>query len=262
MQTDLKKLLDEKYLQYNHPSFIADDPITIPHRFSKKQDIEIAAFFASVLAWGTRKGIINSCNKLLAGMGNRPYNFILNTDLNNKKSFEPFETFVHRTFNNLDLWHLFNFLQHHYRSNESLEIAFSKNITLADDTIEKGLSGFHDYVFSFTEEAKEETHCRKHISTPVKKSACKRLNMFLRWMVRNDNKGVDFGIWQNIRTSQLVCPLDVHVARVARRFNLLQRKQDDWQAATELTAYLKTLDANDPVKYDYALFGLGVIEKY
>lgn len=260
--TDLKKFLDEKYVQYNHPSFIPDDPINIPHRFTKKQDIEIAAFFASILAWGTRKGIINSCNKLLSGMKNEPHKFILTTDLNKKKSFKPFEGFVHRTFNALDLWHLFSFLQHHYQHEESLETAFSKWMLPHDDTIERGLIGFHNYVFSFTEEAREEKHCRKHISTPEKKSACKRLNMFLRWMVRNDNNGVDFGIWQNIKPSQLICPLDVHVSRVARRFNLLKRKQDDWLAATELTAYLKTLDANDPVKYDYALFGLGVIEKY
>ncbi|MES2850772.1 MAG: TIGR02757 family protein [Bacteroidota bacterium] len=262
MNGNLKKILDEKYTQYNHPSFIADDPINIPHRFTKKQDIEIAGFFASILAWGTRKGIINSCNKLLNGMNNLPYDFIMNTDLEKKKSFKPFEGFVHRTLNALDLWHLFNFLQYHYQNEESLETAFSKWMLPHDDNIERALTGFHNYVFSFSDEAKEEKHCRKHISTPEKKSACKRLNMFLRWMVRKDNSGVDFGIWQNIKPSQLICPLDVHVSRVARRFNLLQRKQDDWLAAIELTDYLKTLDASDPVKYDYALFGLGVIEKY
>lgn len=262
MKTGLKKLLDEKYIQYNHPSFIADDPVNIPHRFTKKQDIEIAGFFASILAWGTRKGIINSCNRLLQGMKNNPYDFILNTNLDDKRSFEPFAGFVHRTFNSHDLWHLFNFLQHHYRNEESLETAFSKWMYKEDENIEKGLTGFHNYVFSFNEEAKEEKHCRKHISTPLKRSACKRLNMYLRWMVRKDNNGVDFGIWKNIQPSQLICPLDVHVSRVARRFNLLKRKQDDWLAATELTAFLKTMDANDPVKYDYALFGLGVIEKY
>ena len=262
MKTDLKKFLDEKHNQYNHPSFIADDPISIPHRFTKKQDIEIAAFFASILAWGTRKGIINSCNKLLQAMNNKPYDFIMNADLNKEKYFKPFTGFVHRTFNTLDLWHLFNFLQHHYRNEQSLETAFSKWIQPEDDNTEKALIGFHNYVFGYSEEAKEEKHCRKHISTPEKKSACKRLNMFLRWMVRNDNNGVDFGIWQNIKPSKLICPLDVHVSRVARRLNLLQRKQNDWQAAMELTDYLKKLDARDPVKYDFALFGLGVIEKY
>lgn len=258
----LKDLLDEKYNQYNHPSFIKDDPISIPHGFTKKQDIEIAAFFAAVLAWGTRKGIINSCNRLLAGMKNDPHHFILTVNLDDKNTFGSFKGFVHRTFNQFDLWHLFNFLQHHYRENESLETAFSQWMTDTDENTEKALTGFHNYVFSFADGAKEEQHCRKHISTPGKKSACKRLNMFLRWMVRKDDKGVDFGIWQDIQPSQLICPLDVHVSRVARRFNVLQRKQDDWLAATELTCYLKTLDANDPVKYDYALFGLGVMEKY
>lgn len=257
----LKDLLDEKYNQYNHPSFIKDDPISIPHRFTKKQDIEIAAFFASVLAWGTRKGIVNSCNRLLTGMKNDPYRFMLTVNLDDKTTFESFKGFVHRTFNQFDLWHLFNFLQHHYRKNESLESAFSQWMTNTDENTEKALAGFHNYVFSFSDAAGEEQHCRKHISTPQKKSACKRLNMFLRWMVRKDDRGVDFGIWQAIQPSQLICPLDVHVSRVARRFNLLQRKQDDWLAATELTRYLKTLDASDPVKYDYALFGLGVMEK-
>jgi len=260
--SQLKELLDKKYLLYNNASFIKDDPISIPHRFPQKQDIEIAGFFASVLAWGTRKGIINSCNKLLAGMNNEPYHFIMNADLDDEKTFAIFAGFVHRTFNNLDLWHLFRFLQHHYKSNESLETAFSKWMNPGDTTIENALIGFHNYVFGFDENAKEEKHCRKHISTPVKKSACKRLSMYLRWMVRNDNNAVDFGIWKNIKPSQLICPLDVHVSRVARRLNLLQRKQDDWQAAAELTGYLRTLDAKDPVKYDYALFGLGVIEKY
>lgn len=258
----LKKLLDAKCSLYNHPLFIKDDPISIPHRFTKKQDIEIAAFFASVLAWGTRKGIINSCNKLLGCMNNKPYHFIVNVDLNDENTFAAFASFVHRTFNNLDLWYLFRFLQHHYKSNESLETAFSNWMQPGDETTESALLGFHNYVFSFDENAKEERHCRKHISTPAKKSACKRLNMFLRWMVRNDNNGVDFGIWKKVKPSQLICPLDVHVSRVARNLNLLQRKQNDWHAAKELTEYLKELDANDPVKYDFALFGLGVIEKY
>jgi uncharacterized protein (TIGR02757 family) len=259
---DLKYFLDNKYIEYNSFSFIKDDPISIPHRFTKKQDIEIAGFFAAILAWGTRKGIINSCNKLLDGMNNAPHEFIMNADLNNKKTFSIFKGFVHRTFNEMDLWHLLNFLKHHYQKEESLEAAFSKWMQPGDENIEKALTGFHDYVFGYSEEATEEKHCRKHIATPVRKSACKRLNMYLRWMVRKDNKCVDFGIWKNISPSQLICPLDVHVARVARRFNILQRTQDDWQAALELTAYLKSLDAADPVKYDYALFGLGVIEKY
>ncbi len=261
----LREFFDEKVAQYNQPSFIKDDPISIPHRFTKKQDIEIAGFFAAILAWGTRKGIINSCNRLLNGMNNAPYDFIMQADWNkNPEAFDVFNGFVHRTFNELDLWHLLNFLKYHYcvLGEPSLETAFSKWMDKKDDNIEKALIGFHHYVFNYSEEAKEEKHCRKHISTPEKKSACKRLNMFLRWMVRKDNNGVDFGIWNTIRSSQLICPLDVHVSRVARRFNILQRTANDWQAAKELTEYLKFLDVTDPVKYDYALFGLGVIEKY
>lgn len=262
MSTNLQKLLNQKYRQYHQHSFIADDPISIPHRFTKQQDIEIAGFFASILAWGTRKGIINSCNKLLNEMNEAPHHFILHTNLHSKKNFNRFQGFVHRTFNAYDLWHLFHFLQHHYQHVDSLQTAFSQWITPQDATIEKALIGFHKYVFSFSEDATQEIHCRKHISTPAKKSACKRLNMFLRWMVRKEANGVDFGIWEQIKPSQLICPLDVHVSRVARRINILHRKQDDWQAALELTNYLKTLDANDPVKYDYALFGMGVTEKW
>jgi uncharacterized protein (TIGR02757 family) len=262
-QNELKKFLDTKAEQYNHLSFIAEDPISIPHRFTKKQDIEIAGFFAAILAWGTRKGIINSCNKLMAGMNNAPHDFIMHTDFEkDPEAFEPFNGFVHRTFNEMDLFHLFGFLQHHYRKEKSLETAFSKWMQPKDATIENALTGFHEYVFGYSAVAADERHCRKHISTPVKKSACKRLSMYLRWMVRNDDKGVDFGIWKKIKPSQLICPLDVHVSRVARRLEILQRTQNDWQAATELAQYLKTLDPNDPVKYDYALFGLGVIEKY
>ncbi len=259
----LKKFLDEKVVQYNDALFITDDPISIPHRFTIKQDIEIAAFFAAILAWGTRKGIISSCNKLMAAMHNAPYQFILQTNWkSNPDSFNIFNGFVHRTFNDMDLWHLMNFLQHHYSKEQSLETAFTKWMQPGDTTIENALTGFHNYVFSYCEDAAEETHCRKHIASPQKKSACKRLNMYLRWMVRNDTTGVDFGIWKNINPAQLIIPIDVHVSRVARRLGILQRTQNDWQAAMELTNYLKELDAADPVKYDFALFGLGVMEKY
>jgi len=259
----LRKFLDGKVILYNHTSFIKDDPICIPHRFTKKHDIEIAGFFAAILAWGTRKGIINSCNKLLQAMDNAPYDFIMHPGRDHKRAgANLFRGFVHRTFNETDLWHLLNFLQFHYRGQESLETAFTKWMQPGDDNIEQGLVGFHNYVFGYNAAAYEEKHCRKHIATPSKKSACKRLSMFLRWMVRTDSNGVDFGIWKSIQPSQLICPLDVHVSRVARKLTILQRTQNDWQAAVELTGYLKQLDANDPVKYDFALFGLGVIEKY
>lgn len=265
MQNNLKDFLDTKVNLYNQAAFIKDDPICIPHRFTKKQDIEIAGFFAAILAWGTRKGIINSCNRLLSAMDNDPYNFIMQVDWNeNPEEFEIFNGFVHRTFNEMDLWHLMNFLKYHYWfcGEESLETAFTQWMQPGDINIENALTGFHNYVFGYDEEASQEKHCRKHIASPQKKSACKRLNMYLRWMVRSDQNGVDFGIWKNISPSQLIMPIDVHVSRVARRFNILQRTQNDWQAALELTNYLQQLDADDPVKYDYALFGLGVIEKY
>ena len=255
-ENSLKDFFDNKVNLYNQPAFIKDDPISIPHLFTKKQDIEIAGLFAAILAWGNRKSIISSCAKLMSYMDNAPYDFLMNN------SKQVFKGFVHRTFNEMDLWHLLDFLKYHYSKEESLETAFSKWMQPGAENTENALAGFHNYVFNYSEEAKEEKHCRKHIATPAKKSACKKLNMFLRWMVRKDDNGVDFGIWQNIKPSQLICPLDVHVTRVARRFNILQRKQNDWQAATELTKYLKEMDADDPVKYDYALFGLGVIEKY
>jgi uncharacterized protein (TIGR02757 family) len=259
MTQKLIDLLNDKVAQYNREEFIYNDPIAIPHRFLKKQDIEIAGFFAALLAWGNRKSIITSCTKLMQLMDNAPFDFIQHAGPN---QLNRLKGFVHRTFNTHDLWHLLQFLQHHYTKHQSLETAFTQWMQPGDETVEQALAGFHRYVFSFTDAAAEEKHCRKHIATPEKKSACKRLNMYLRWMVRKDNAGVDFGLWKNVSPAQLICPLDVHVARVARGLGLLQRKQNDWQAAATLTKHLKELDPADPVKYDYALFGLGVIEKY
>ncbi|MBC7889964.1 MAG: TIGR02757 family protein [Ferruginibacter sp.] len=264
-ENSLKDLLNLKVERYNQPSFIEDDPLGIPHRFTKKQDIEIAGFFAAILAWGNRKSIVNSCDRLLILMDNSPYDFIMTADWNNEpRIFLAFGKFVHRTFNERDLWHLLNFLKYHYfvKGEQSLETAFTKWMLPGDETVENALIGFHEYVFGFDEDAKEERHCRKHIASPSKKSACKRLNMFLRWMVRDDKKGVDFGLWKNVSSSQLICPIDVHVSRVAKKLNLLTRNQTDWQSAKELTAYLRKFDKDDPVKYDFALFGLGVMEHY
>lgn len=260
-KTSLKDFLDRKVDEYNQPFFIQHDPINIPHRFTKKQDIEIAGFFAAVLAWGNRKSIINSCDRLLTWMDNAPYDFIMHFE---EKDLIPFMNFVHRTFNATDLFHFFNVLKYHYRflENKSFETAFSQWMQPGDQNIEIALNGFHHYFFSQEVDDDYSRRTMKHIAAPFKKSACKRLNMYLRWMVRRDNKGVDFGIWKNISPSQLVCPIDLHVARVAKRFNLLHRKQTDWSAAVELTDYLRTLDENDPVKYDFALFGLGVIDKF
>jgi uncharacterized protein (TIGR02757 family) len=260
-ETSLKDFLDKKVDEYNQPFFIASDPISIPHRFTNKQDIEIAGLFAAVLAWGNRTSIINSCDRLLTFMDNAPYDFIMNFD---DDDLVPFEHFVHRTFNFIDICHFFDVLQYHYKftGNKSLETAFSRWMQPGDKTTENALNGFHGYFFSEEIDADYPRRTIKHIAAPFKKSACKRLNMFLRWMVRHDDKGVDFGIWKNISASQLICPIDLHVARVAKRFNLLRRKQTDWLAAMELTDYLRTLDEEDPVKYDFALFGLGVIDKF
>ena len=242
--------------EFNQPLFIAADPICIPHLFKKKQDIEIAAFFAAIFAWGNRTTIINKSKELLQLMDNAPHDFCIN---HREQDLKTFLSFKHRTFNTTDLLYFISFFKFHYTKNDSLESAFTIGLKKSDKTIETGLINFHHYFFSL-DEIPHRT--RKHIASPEKNSTCKRLNMFLRWMVRHDKMGVDFGIWNKISPAQLVCPIDVHVARVAKRFNLLNRKQLDWNAAIELTAYLKILDKTDPVKYDFALFGLGVIEKY
>ena len=253
---DLKKFLDAKVAVYNQLAFIKDDPVYIPHLFTKKQDIEIAALFAAVFAWGNRTTIINKSKELMHLMDNAPFDFCMNhADSDLKKMM----FFRHRTFNTTDLLYFIEFLKFHYLHHQSLETAFTIGMKRNDVTIQNALIGFHDYFFSLEE---VPIRTKKHIASPIKNSNCKRLNMFLRWMVRKDNCGVDFGIWQKIKPSQLICPIDVHVARVAHRFNLLSRNQIDWQSALELTEYLRTLDANDPVKYDFALFGLGVMEKY
>ncbi len=252
---NLKEFLNSKVDFYNQPSFIAADPICIPHLFTKKQDIEIAGFFTAIFAWGNRTTIINKSKQLMALMDNAPHQFILH---HLKKDLKKLEGFKHRTFNTTDLLYCIDFFKMHYSKNNSLENAFTQWMHKKDATVENGLKGFYHYFFSLPH-IPERT--KKHIASPEKNSSCKKLNMFLRWMVRNDNPGVDFGIWKNISPAQLVMPIDVHVARVAKKLNLLQRSQTDWQTAIELTEYLRTLDAKDPVKYDFALFSLGVIEK-
>jgi len=252
----LAAFLNKKVLTYNCTDFIKDDPVSIPHLFRKKQDIEIAGFFAAIFAWGNRTTIINKSKELMELMDNAPYQFCLEhqaTDLKKLLSFK------HRTFNPTDVLYFIDFFKLHYKEHSSLETAFIKWMKKKDTNIENALNGFYQYFFSL-EHVPGRT--LKHIASPQKKASCKRLNMFLRWMVRKDNNGVDFGIWNNISPSQLIIPLDVHVARVARHFKLLDRKQTDWQSAIELTDALKKLDPVDPAKYDYALFGLGVLEKF
>ena len=251
MPVHLKQFLDGKVKQYNQPGFINDDPISIPHLFTKKQDIEIAGLFAAVFAWGNRTTIIGKSKELMQRMDNSPYAFIKD---HSAKDLQRLKKFKHRTFNEDDLYYFIEFLHQHYSKHDSLEFAF---FPIPDLDTEHSLTHFKKYFFSFEHLKRTE----KHISSPLQKSTCKRLNMFLRWMVRNDNKNVDFGLWKNISPSQLICPIDVHVARVAKKLGLLKRKQVDWLAAIELTEALKKLDKHDPVKYDFALFNLGVIEK-
>jgi len=252
----LKDFLDEQVIRYNCPAFIEDDPIVIPHAYTNPLDIEIAAFFASTLAWGKRKIIINKGKQLLNMMDNAPYDFIMN---HQEKDLEPFLYFKHRTFNTVDTLYFISFLKHHYQKHPTLETAFIINLSPNAPTIEIGLMHFHHLFFSLPN---APTRTRKHVATPARNAACKRINMFLRWMVRKDNKGVDFGLWQRIKPHQLVCPCDVHVARVSRKLGLIQRKNTDWQAALELTKNLKLLSAEDPIKYDFALFGLGRYDSF
>lgn len=248
----IANLLNEKVDTFNQKGFVQDDPISIPHRFSKQEDIEIMAFWASMLAWGQRKTIINKCNELVERMDGSPHEFIMNHSSNDLKSIIGFK---HRTFNEIDALHFIAFFRSHYSNHNSLENAFMTENLASETTTEASINHFYDYFFGL-EHSPNRT--RKHIACPAKKSACKRINMFLRWMVRKDNRGVDFGIWNHIKPSQLICPLDVHVDRVARKLGLLKRTQSDWKAATELTEALRRLDPNDPVKYDFALFGLGL----
>lgn len=256
MNEQLAEFLEKKVAEYNQPSFIAQDPISVPHRFTKKQDIEIAAFFAAIFAWGNRLVIINKTNELMKLMDDSPHEFCLHHSDNDLKKLL---TFKHRTFNATDLLYFVSFFKMHYALNDSFETAFSIWMKKTDADTAAGLNGFYQYFFSLEDVPKRTL---KHIASPDKNSTCKRLNMFLRWMVRSDRHGVDFGIWKNISPAQLIIPLDVHVARVARQFNLIQRKATDWQTAVELTGEMKNMDAADPSKFDFALFALGVIERF
>ncbi len=252
MTKSLIDFLNKKVDEYNQPSFIKEDPICIPHLFSNQADQEIAGLFAATFAWGNRTTIINKSKELMQLMNMEPHQFCLHhTDNDLKKLLN----FKHRTFNATDLLYFIEFFKFHYSSSDTLETAFTRH----GSTIKEMLSGFHRYFFSL-EDAPART--KKHVATPDRGSTCKRLNMYLRWMVRQDDKGVDLGIWKNISPAQLICPIDLHVARVAKRFKMLKRKQTDWEAAEELTKELKKLDPDDPVKYDFALFTLGIGDRF
>ena len=249
---ELQAHLDSRVDLYNNASFVQDDPICIPHQFTKQIDIEIAAFWTAMLSWGQRKTIIQKSRLLFELMDNAPGDFVLH---HSESDLARFEKFVHRTFQPTDALYFIHFFKRHFSESESLESAF--DMVDRGAGIKERLEAFHRYFF-LPEWAPART--RKHVSTPLSKSACKRLNMFLRWMVRNDDRGVDFGLWKVIKPAELMIPLDLHVHRVATRLGLLNRKQSDWQSVEELTTALRNFDPVDPVKYDYALFGIGVLE--
>lgn len=251
--SELKSFLDEKVLQYNTLEFIETDPVQIPHLFSLKEDIEIAGFLSATIAWGNRKMIIKNSHKMMDLMGNSPYDFIMS---HNDEGLERLESFVHRTFNGQDFASFIKGLQHIYKNYGGLEVVFAKH--QETNSMQKSISEFKKIFF----EIEHQNRTQKHISDPMNGSAAKRINMYLRWMCRQDNKGVDLGIWKSISPSLLSCPLDVHSGNVARKLGLLTRKQNDAKALAELDSKLRELDPNDPVKYDFALFGLGVFEGF
>lgn len=251
--SELKEFLDEKVELYNNPKFIESDPVQIPHLFSRKEDIEIAGFLSATISWGNRKMIIQNSHKMMNLMGNSPYDFVMS---HNENNLEKLDNFVHRTFNGGDFSTFIISLQNIYKNHNGLENVFAKH--QEKDSLQKSISEFKKVFF----EINHQSRTQKHVSDPMNNSAAKRINMFLRWMVRNDNKGVDFGIWKTILPSQLSCPLDVHSGNVARKLELLSRKQNDGKALAQLDFKLRELDANDPVKYDFALFGLGVFEGF
>jgi uncharacterized protein (TIGR02757 family) len=252
-KSELKEFLDSKVTQYNNPKFIESDPIQIPHQFSLKEDIEIVAFLTATIAWGKRQMIIKNSNRMVEIMDNSPHDYVMNhTEIDLEKT----APFVHRTFNGADFSFFVKSIQNIYRHHDGLEGVFSQ---FPDDQNNKRV--IHNFKKTFFEISHQD-RTTKHVSDPMKGSASKRINMFLRWMVRRDNTGVDFGLWKDIPMSKLSCPLDVHSGNVARKLGLLTRKQNDWKALEELDASLRKLDANDPTKYDFALFGLGVFERF
>lgn len=251
--SELKDFLDEKVIQYNTLDFIESDPVQIPHLFTQKEDIEIAGFLSATIAWGNRKMIIKNSHKMMALMGNAPYDFVMS---HTETNLEELESFVHRTFNGQDFSFFIRSLKNIYQYHNGLECVFTKNQDL--ENMQLSISEFKKIFF----EIPHQYRTQKHVSDPMNNSAAKRINMYLRWMVRQDNKGVDLGIWKNISPASLSCPLDVHSGNVARKLGLLSRKQNDGKALAELDLQLRKLDPKDPVKYDFALFGLGVFEDF
>ncbi len=244
-------LLEDKYDKFNRVSFIESDPISVPHLFSTKEDVEIAGFLAASIAWGQRVTIIKNANNLVQLMDLAPHDFVMNHSVKDLKRFEQFK---HRTFNAVDVTFFIESLKNIYSTQGGLEHVFAKNPT----DMQKSIHHFREVFF----EIEHPHRTKKHVSDPFNNSAAKRINMFLRWMVRNDNRAVDFGLWKSIEPKHLMCPLDVHSGNVARKLGLLNRTQNDWKSTEELTEQLRKFDSSDPVKYDFSLFGLGVFEKF
>jgi uncharacterized protein (TIGR02757 family) len=252
---DLKGFLEEKYREYNRNWFIESDPVSIPHLFTKKEDIEIAGFLAATIAWGNRKSILTNATRLMQLMDNAPHDFVLNA---RPADLKPLNSFVHRTFNGVDTIYFIKGLNTIYTKHSGMERAFSAGIKKGDPDVSNAIAHFRALFFA----GSYPERTVKHVSNPLSGSSSKRLCMYLRWMVRSDEFGVDFGLWKGISPAILSCPLDIHSGNVARKLGLLERKQNDWKAVTELTNKLKEYDPADPVKYDFALFGLGVFEKF
>ncbi len=246
--SDLKATLDEAFFKFSNRGFIEEDPVLIPHLFQKKQDIEIAGYIAATFAWGQRKTIINKSKEFLSLMDNSPLEFVLNFQDSDEKQFHGFK---HRTFNGMDAISFLKFFRKCYSKFESLEdMAFSNN----SEDVKSGIIQIRE---SFIEFASPMERTLKHVQNPLKGSACKRINMFFRWMVRKDNDGVDFGIWKNLGPSNLICPLDIHVSRASYELGMIKKVTSDWNTAIEITNVLLELDPKDPIKYDIALFSLG-----
>jgi uncharacterized protein (TIGR02757 family) len=250
---ELRDFLNEKVLQYNHPDFIEHDPIQIPHLYEEKEDIEISGFLAATIAWGNRKTIVKNARRMMNLMGNSPYDFVLN---HREEQLERIHGFVHRTFNSIDFIYFIRALRQVYLEKNGLEGIFLQHQT--DSSLQPAIHHLKKEFFSLPHPART----RKHLPDPLKGSAAKRINMFLRWMVRSDRAGVDFGIWRELSPSKLSCPLDIHTGNIARKLEMIGRKQNDSLAVEELDSALRSMDPEDPVKYDFALFGLGVFEKF
>jgi uncharacterized protein (TIGR02757 family) len=250
--SELKDFLDEKADIYNNLEFIQDDPIQIPHRFSLKQDVEIAGFLSATISWGNRKSIIKSAEKMLDIMGNSPYDFVMNYSENDLNSIK--DKSIHRTFNGEDFAYFIKQFNKIYKENESLENLFLINEN--ESNFQHSIERFRQ---NFLGVEKHRTH--KHVSSPYKNSSSKRIIMFLRWMTRKDNRGVDFGIWKNIDQKFLSIPLDVHTGNISRKLGLISRTQNDWKTVEELDVVIRKFDETDPAKYDFALFGLGVTKE-